>query len=161
MSDPEQLDRTVKITSPLSWMALAGAALIIVAVIIWSITARIPRTAEVSGVLVSAEDTVILQDVPSALAPQLKAGMKILIYPEGVDQRQYGHMEGEVEEIGGEPAETGIRVTCSVRQDSSSANGYYWSNPNGCQVSLLEETLITGEIILAEEAPIHRVLQGF
>ncbi len=57
LSNPEQLDRTITISSPLSWLALIGVALIIAAVIVWSIFGTIPTTANVSGIIVDPMNT--------------------------------------------------------------------------------------------------------
>lgn len=53
LSSPEQLDTELRITSPLSWLALLGAALVFVAVIFWSIFGTLPETLQASGMVVS------------------------------------------------------------------------------------------------------------
>ena len=55
LSNPEQLDRAIKVTSPMSWIALLGVVIIIIATVIWSIVGTLPTTQEVSGVLVHPE----------------------------------------------------------------------------------------------------------
>ena len=42
LSSPEQLDRMIVITSPSFWIAMAGAALIVLAALIWSIFGELP-----------------------------------------------------------------------------------------------------------------------
>lgn len=54
LSNPEQLDRMIKISSPLSWLALLAVLMIIVATVVWSIVGTLPTTETVSGVLVDA-----------------------------------------------------------------------------------------------------------
>ena len=51
ISSPEQLDKSLKITSPLSWLALIGLTLIVVVAVIWSVVGRIPETITLQGVL--------------------------------------------------------------------------------------------------------------
>ena len=51
ISSPEQLDKTIKISSPLSWLGLIGATLIVVATVIWSIYGTIPVTVSSSGIV--------------------------------------------------------------------------------------------------------------
>ena len=41
LSSPEQLDRMIVITSPTFWIAVAGAVLITVEALIWSIVGRL------------------------------------------------------------------------------------------------------------------------
>lgn len=52
LSNPEQLDRVITISSPMSWMALVGVLLIIVATVVWSVVGTLPTTIAVSGVIV-------------------------------------------------------------------------------------------------------------
>lgn len=51
LSSPEQLDRMIVINSPMTWLALAGGAFIIAAVLVWGILGRVPITEEGSGIL--------------------------------------------------------------------------------------------------------------
>lgn len=55
LSNPEQLDRVITVTSPLSWLALIGVALIIVATLIWSVVGSLPTVQTVNGLVVSPE----------------------------------------------------------------------------------------------------------
>ena len=54
LATADQLDKVMKITSPLSWLALLGATLIIVIVIIWSFRGSLPSTVTANGKIVSA-----------------------------------------------------------------------------------------------------------
>ena len=54
LSSPDQLDRVMKITSPLSWIALLGVTLIIAAVVVWSFTGSLLSTVTANGILVSS-----------------------------------------------------------------------------------------------------------
>ena len=42
LSSPEQLDKMIVINSPMTWLALAGGAIIIAIVVIWGILGRVP-----------------------------------------------------------------------------------------------------------------------
>lgn len=57
LSNPEQLDRAIVVTSPMSWMALIGVAIIIVVTIVWSIVGTLPTVQNVNGVIASPEGT--------------------------------------------------------------------------------------------------------
>ncbi len=52
LSSPEQLDQTLKITSPRGWVILAGLWVIILGAIIWSIISTIPTTATAEGIII-------------------------------------------------------------------------------------------------------------
>lgn len=57
MASPEQLDKAIKVTSPLSWLSLGGVTLIIVVTVIWSIVGRIPVTITTNGIIASPVNT--------------------------------------------------------------------------------------------------------
>lgn len=54
LSNPEQLDRMIKISSPLSWLALIAVLLVIAVTVVWSIIGTLPTTETVSGMIVDA-----------------------------------------------------------------------------------------------------------
>ena len=53
ISSPEQLDKALKVTSPMSWLALAGVTLIVIVTLIWSIVGTIPVTITTPGLVSS------------------------------------------------------------------------------------------------------------
>lgn len=57
LSSPDQLDKALKITSPLSWLVLIGITLIIVVTLTWSIKGTLPTTMDVKGIIVEPEST--------------------------------------------------------------------------------------------------------
>ncbi len=57
MSSPEQLDVPLKVTSPLSWLALLGATILVTATVYWSIAGRLPITVTANGIVVSPSNT--------------------------------------------------------------------------------------------------------
>lgn len=57
ISSPDQLDTMLKISSPMSWLALAGATLIVVITIIWAFIGRIPMTVTTTGIVTSPDGT--------------------------------------------------------------------------------------------------------
>lgn len=57
ISSPEQLDKVITITSPLSWLALLGVTLIMVVTIIWSVLGTIPVTITTQGIVASPVGT--------------------------------------------------------------------------------------------------------
>ena len=57
ISSPDQLDAMLKISSPMSWLALAGATMIVVITIIWAFIGRIPMTVTTTGIVTSPDGT--------------------------------------------------------------------------------------------------------
>ena len=56
ITDPDQLDRAITVSSPMSWLAIIGIAVIFAAVIIWGFVGYIPETVTVTGVVASGEE---------------------------------------------------------------------------------------------------------
>ncbi len=54
LSNPEQLDRMIKISSPMGWLALIAVLLIIAATVVWSIFGTLPTTETVNGMIVDS-----------------------------------------------------------------------------------------------------------
>ncbi len=54
IASEDQLDKVLKVTSPMSWLALAGVTLMISVVLIWSVVGSLPSTITASGVIVSS-----------------------------------------------------------------------------------------------------------
>lgn len=79
LSNPEQLDRAITVSSPMSWLALLGVLVVIVAVVIWSIFGKLPTTVSVSGVITSANDAcAVYSDVSGTVSNiNKKAGDKV------------------------------------------------------------------------------------
>lgn len=57
ISSPDQLDTILKISSPMSWLALIGATIIVVVTVIWAFVGRIPMTVQSSGIISSPDST--------------------------------------------------------------------------------------------------------
>lgn len=57
ISSPEQLDKALTVTSPMSWLALIAVTLIIVVTVIWSIVGTIPVTVTSNGIVSSPVST--------------------------------------------------------------------------------------------------------
>ena len=60
LSSPEQLDKTIVVTSPMSWLAIIGLAIIIIAFIIWAITGNLPTTMTFNGIIVNGYDSMYI-----------------------------------------------------------------------------------------------------
>lgn len=58
LASPEQLDKTIVITSPLSWLSIIGVAIIIVSFIAWSFVGTLPTTVSSHGVIVGSENVI-------------------------------------------------------------------------------------------------------
>lgn len=93
MSNPEQLDKTVRITSSCSWLALAGIALIIAAVMVWAVLGRLPETVSALGIISPTADVYALYSDSSGIVSEIKkqsgkftAGDEIIVVSNGAER---------------------------------------------------------------------------
>lgn len=52
LSSPEQLDKQIRTTSPMAWLAVSGVAVVVAAVTVWGFLGSLPEKTEVNGLLV-------------------------------------------------------------------------------------------------------------
>lgn len=71
LSSPEQLDKMIVITPPSFWIALTGAGLMIVAVLVWAIFGRIPIMVETQGVYVNNGGTYTVYSESAGIVEQV------------------------------------------------------------------------------------------
>lgn len=72
LSSPEQLDKMIVITPPSFWIALSGAAIIIVAAFTWSIFGRLPVNVEAQGIYVNKGGTYNVYSTVSGVVKQVE-----------------------------------------------------------------------------------------
>lgn len=79
MSNPEQLDKVMKITSPKSWLALIGITFIIVVTIVWSFIGTIPETITAKGIVSSVvgSNSIYTQDAGTVVSMRVRTGEQI------------------------------------------------------------------------------------
>ena len=75
ISSPEQLDKALTVTSPMSWIALAAVTFVIVVTIVWSIIGTIPVTVTTTGVVASPVST------NAVFTPETGTVNAVLIHP--------------------------------------------------------------------------------
>lgn len=51
MSSPEQLDKALKVTSPLSWLVLLALSVVVAVTVVWSFLGKLPVTVTATGVI--------------------------------------------------------------------------------------------------------------
>jgi len=260
LSSPEQLDRAITVTSPMSWVALIGITAIIAVTLAWSVLGSLPTIISASGIVASpistnalfssetgtvsevyvnvgdrvgtgdaiisvhnsigdvktvaatqdgtiseilvgkdgqviqgneiarlspdvGSDRVVVCYVPLAHSKQLKPDMKVLVYPASVNSQTSGHLEATIVNIDSYAASNTnmgyvlgtdnqlvdtfasqgavVAVTCKLREDESTASGYYWSGNAGKTLPLDRGTLVRARIVVDEVAPIKKLFTIF
>ena len=79
ISSPEQLDKVLKVTSPMSWLALIGLTLIVIVTVVWSIIGTIPVTITVPGIVSSmvGSNAVYTQEAGTVVSVRVRTGDEI------------------------------------------------------------------------------------
>lgn len=260
LSSPEQLDKSIVVTSPMSWIVLIGIALIIVCFVAWSICGTMPTTLEAKGIVsngiytnsiysdlsgtitevlvdegqtveagtvlmkiedsnkhtnevvadikctitktcanagetvnstdelfgispVSNSDAFVVFYVGIEQIPSISVGMDVVVNMPAFDNQKYGHMKGDIVAVDsymssiesirrilgpnedvieylGMAEQPMVAVTCRLEKDSSSANGFFWSNAKGEELSVNYGNIVDVKIIMDEQAPITKLIPG-
>ncbi|MFP4324258.1 MAG: hypothetical protein ACLFTK_17515 [Anaerolineales bacterium] len=170
MQSPERLDTLMHVTQPLGWLSLATIAVIFAGLITWSVVARIPTTVQAEGALQTEDGTLqAVLYMPAADAQQIEPGMDVLLSPVNASPQDYGYLQGQVLSVSTTPARGSLpravvpdgaafEVLVSLETDDDTPTGYAWSVGQGPQARLLPDLSLTGQIILAREAPLSRIL---
>lgn len=76
ISSPEQLDKVLIVTSPMSWLALLGITLIVIVTVIWSIIGTIPVTITAPGMVSSmvGSNAVYTHEAGTAISVRVRTG---------------------------------------------------------------------------------------
>ena len=79
ISSPEQLDKVMKVTSPMSWFALLGITLVIIVTIVWSIVGTIPETITSKGIVSSivGSNSIYTQDAGTVISLRVRTGQEV------------------------------------------------------------------------------------
>lgn len=98
MSNPEQLDKIVRVTSPRSWLALLGITFVIVVTVIWSFVGTIPETITAKGIVSSivGSNSIYTQDAGTVVSLRVRAGERVHL---GDCVMTYRNASNEIEEI--------------------------------------------------------------
>lgn len=79
ISSPEQLDKVLQVTSPMSWLALVGLTIIVVVTLIWSVLGTIPVTITTKGIISSpvGSNAVYIQEAGEVVSVRVRAGEEL------------------------------------------------------------------------------------
>lgn len=260
LSSPEQLDKSIVITKPLTWLALIGVVFIITCFIVWSVYGTMPDIAEAQGIIsngvytnsvyshfsgkvadvykeegdyvkkddvlctvidandilhnvladedciiakrhVSKEDRVNFSDELFGISPcsseetyvvfyvgiekipGMCTGMDVILNAPAYDNQKYGHMKGQIIHIDnfatteksvrrvigenemlvdyiGAIKQPVVAVTCNIQKDTSSENGFWWSNEKGEQLHIRKGSIVNVKVVMDENAPITKLIPG-
>ncbi|EHQ88919.1 NHLP bacteriocin system secretion protein [Desulfosporosinus youngiae] len=120
--------------------------------------------------------------VAAELAGKIRPGMEVQISPTIVNKEEYGYMPGRVISVAEYPATvqsmmqtlgnenlvsllTGrgapLEVLVDLVPDNSTVSGYKWSSPAGPPLAMAGGTLVQGDVVIAREKPVAKVIPFF
>ena len=107
LSSPEQLDRMIVITSPSLWMAVIGAALIVVVALVWSIFGKLPVKQEASGILVpdqgaytlASETAGVVSSIDVKLGDYVEQGDVMVTLVDSHTQKEINNLKNRREKV--------------------------------------------------------------
>lgn len=79
LESPEQLDKLIVVTPPMTWMIMAGAVLIVLSFLAWAFFGSISRSLTVDAVALGDGSDMILAFVPIDEASEIKPGENCVI----------------------------------------------------------------------------------
>lgn len=180
LANPEQLDKAIVILAPGTWLALAGAALMIVAALVWCFFGKIPVTERADGIYLAVADPgQVICYVPLATGKKITPGMAVRISPSIYNAQEYGQMTATVAAVDdyvtsqatmleqlGDPSLVSrfaahgsvIAVKCQLTVDPATNSGFAWTSRRGAGLTLSHGTLVEASIIIAEKAPISLLI---
>ena len=178
LSSPEQLDKMIRVTPPMFWIAAIGGGLILIAAVIWAVFAKLPVTVTSSGVISSRNDTVYCY-VNANEGWKIKDGMQVEVYPSSVGAQEYGHMEATVIAVDDHVASQRevlsalqntslaeslmmsgpvIGFRARLKKDKDTTSGYKWSTGNGASVKVDSGILADVNVVVQEKSPISMII---
>lgn len=117
--------------------------------------------------------------MPLDSGKKVEKGMKVNIYPNPYAKEEYGHMTGTVVKVADYVTSYAelyarvedstladsfikngavVEVVCEIEADDSTASGFAWSSKKGEGVEVKEGTLLTGNVVIEEVAPITMLI---
>ena len=126
-----------------------------------------------------AKDRAVVCYIPVSSGKKIKKGMEVMVYPTTVNKQEYGHMEAVVKSVDGYLTSSDemqkqlgnenlvesflqngpvVKVTCTLREDDTTASGYFWSSKKGKDVSITAGTMVEANIVTEKKAPITMLI---
>ena len=89
LSSPEQLDKAITVSSPVSWLPLLGVTIVVTAVVLWSILGTLPAAISAQGITAQGtpETDMITCYISYAEATGIQKGLKAIVSNESADSR--------------------------------------------------------------------------
>lgn len=129
ISNPEQLDQVLKVTTPMSWLALIGVTLIIVVTLVWSIVGTIPVTITTGGVVSSCvgSNAVYAQESGTVVSVRVRVGDELHL---GDPVLTYKNANNEIKTIYSDQVGTVAALVAGIGDDLTPGNEVIRATPS-------------------------------
>lgn len=140
LSSPDQLDKSIVLSSPLSWLCLIGIFIVIVGALAWVSAVFLPQTVSVVGIVCDSEDADRVCDnvvcyVPIGDATSVEKGDEAFITHSDKSGKEIGKVEGTVVNIDTDPASK--EQMTAVLGSEERVNSYFGSSVEPvCEVTI-------------------------
>ncbi len=157
LSSAEQLDRMIPMIRPSFWLVLAGAALVLLAGVLWGIFGRLPVCADGPGI-VARDGQTVLCCLPLEDGKQVQAGMTVLVQRAAGDRQSTGAASTEVVWV--EPYVTSSEDLAEKLGDEGLAEEFLAGGPvvavecAPAGEALPAGTLLSCSVVLEEKPPL-------
>ena len=173
-----ELDKAMKVIPSGGWLLIVGGLIIAGAFLIWATFGSISNMTAATGFYHpgASDQGELLCFIPLAAGKVIEPEMRATVYPDGYNQQEYGHMSGSVtyvdeyvtsidemrqlleeDTVVNAMAQSGpvVLVVVKLDEDSSAANKYLWSNPEGGNLDLRDGSLCSVTIVTESKHPIE------
>ena len=136
----------------------------------------IAKPQQVAPTVLTATPETVKIEYKNNTGKVIEPEMRATVYPDGYNQQEYGHMSGSVtyvdeyvtsidemrqlleeDTVVNAMAQSGpvVLVVVKLDEDSSAANKYLWSNPEGGNLDLRDGSLCSVTIVTESKRPIE------
>jgi len=172
----DNVKKLIKVVPPGLWMLITGGILIAIMFIVWLFNGTMASYVTATGIYHpgATEYGEILVFMPLGSGKTITEGMNVTCYPSGYNQQEYGHMNATVtyvdsyvtsvdtvKKLLGDDSLVSVYtkngpvvlIVCKPETDSSSLNGYKWTNKNGNSIVLEDGSYIQMSITTHDMTP--------
>ncbi len=180
-SEPSRKRQMMPVMPRVHYAVFLGVVIILAAFLSWACLGTIARTVNVTAIYhpLEGEAGEVLALVPIRTGKPLEIGMEAHVFLVGYDYQKVGHMQAVIEKMDEGvstvaemrkvlPDDTLISpfvqsgpvmaVWLKLREDATSANGYYWSSEPGKSLTIHDLTFASLTIVMEK---VHPISLGF
>ena len=175
VSNPDQLDEYLKVSSTGLWFILAGLTAVFIGFALWGFFGHILDTAQITGTALKINNSplAVYAFLPIEQGRMLTPGMAVQASPDYTPREQFGYIFGEVDSVSGVPETAdhirtrlggkeadlivlpeGNLIEVVIGLDVDEGGRLVWSRPEGSDIQVLEGSTVLLTVVIAEWRPV-------